>query len=109
MFDYSDVYIVVKGTITAEGTNTNIRTDKKLTFKNNATFRSCISKINNIFIDIAEDPDTVTSMYNLLEYIENYSMTSGSLCNYYRDEGNDDATENNADNYEIKNNNIITI
>ena len=37
--------------------------------------------------------------YNLLEYSEHYSMTSGSLCNYYRDKVNNDANENNdADN-----------
>ena len=33
------------------------------------------------------------SMYHLLEYSENYSMTSGSLWNHYRDEINDDADE----------------
>ena len=34
----------------------------------------------------------------LLEYSDNYSKTSGSLWNYYRDEVNDDANENtNAD------------
>ena len=32
-------------------------------------------------------------MYNLLEYSQNYSMTSGSLWNYYRDEI-DDADDN---------------
>ena len=32
-------------------------------------------------------------MYNLLEYSDNYSMTSGSLWNCYRDEVNDDANE----------------
>ena len=31
-------------------------------------------------------------MYNLLEYSDNYSMTSGYLWNYYRDEIN--VTEN---------------
>ena len=32
----------------------------------------------------AEDFDIVMSMYNLLEYSGNYSMTSGSLWNYYK-------------------------
>ena len=67
---------------------------KKLTFKNNAPFRSCISKINNTFIDSAEDLDIVMPMYNLLEYSDNYSMASRSLWNYYRDEINDDSNEN---------------
>ena len=35
-------------------------------------------------------------MYNLLEYSDNYSITSGTLGRYYRDEANDDANENNA-------------
>ena len=72
--DYRDAYIVVKGTITVEG-------DKKKFF-----FRSGISKINNTFIDNAEDLDIVMPMYNLLEYSDNYSITSRSLWNFYRDE-----------------------
>ena len=44
-------------------------------------------------------------MYNLLEYSESYSMTSGSLWNYYWDKMNDDANENNdAGNYRINKN-----
>ena len=77
--DYIDVYIVVKGIISVTGTNPNNRRNKKLTFKNNALFTSCISKINNTFIDNAEDLDIVMTMYSFLEYSENYSMTSGSL------------------------------
>ena len=36
--DYSDAHIVVKEKITVRGTNANNRTNKKLTFKNNAPF-----------------------------------------------------------------------
>ena len=32
-------------------------------------------------------------MYNLLEYSVNYSMASGNLQNYYRDELNDDSNK----------------
>ena len=49
--------------------------NKKLAFKNNTPFRSCISKINNTFIDNAEDLDIVMLTYDLLEYSDNYSMT----------------------------------
>ena len=56
----------------------------------------CISKINNTFADNAEDLDIAVQMYNLLEYSENYSITSGSFWIYYWDEVNDDANENNA-------------
>ena len=45
-------------------------------------------------------------MCNLLEYSHNYSMTSGSLWNYYRDEINDGANENNAARNKINNNKI---
>ena len=81
--DYSDAYIVVKGRISVRGTNDANKRNKKLTFKNNAPFRSCISKINNTFIDNAEDLDIVMPMYNLLECSKNYSVTSGSLWNYH--------------------------
>ena len=48
------------------------------------------------------------SMYHLLEYSENYSMTSGSLWNHYREEINDDADENNSARIKINNNKTIT-
>ena len=73
------MYIVVKRRISVRGTNDANGRNKKLTFKNNAPFRSCISKMNNTFIDNAEDLDNIMSMYNLLKYSNNYSMTSGSL------------------------------
>ena len=64
--DYSDGYIAVKGRITVEGNNvTNIR-NKKLIFKNNASFRISTSKINNKFIFNVFN--IVMPMYNLLEY-----------------------------------------
>ena len=44
---YSDAYIVVKGRISGAGTENANRRNKKLTFKNNASFRSCKSKISN--------------------------------------------------------------
>ena len=64
---------------------------KKLTFKNNTPFRSCISKIINSFIDNAGDLDVVMLMYNSLEYSDNYSITLWTLWNYHRVEINDDA------------------
>ena len=87
----SHAYIVVKRRVSVTGNNAANRRNKKLTFKNNAPFRSCISKINNTFIDKAEDLDIVMPMYNLLQYCDNYSMTLVSLWNYYRDERNNDA------------------
>ena len=66
---------------------------KNLTFKNNSSFRSSISKINNTFTDNAEDLNIFIPMYNLLEYSDNYSVTSGSLWSYYGDKVNNDANE----------------
>ena len=63
--------------------------DKALTFKNNAPFIKCISKINREKIDIVEDLDVVMPMYNLLEYSKSYRKTAGSFWNYYRDEPSD--------------------
>ena len=94
----------MKGTITFEGDNNAKKRNKKLTFKKNALFQSCISKINNTFLDNVEDLDIVMPMYNLLEYSDNYFIT-GSLWNYYRDEVNDDANENNAVRIKINSNN----
>ena len=60
-------------------------TKLKLAFKNNAQYKSSISKINNTFIGNAEDLDIAMTVYNFVEYSDNYSMASGSLWNYYRD------------------------
>ena len=106
--DYSDAYIDVKGAITVEGHNVAKTRKKKANIKNNAPCWSCLSKINNTFIDKAEDPNIVMPMYDLLEYSDNYSITSESLWNYYRDEVNDIANENNAAGIKINNNKIIT-
>ena len=61
------------------------KTNIKLTFKNNASFISRISKISNTFIDNAEEFGIVMSICSLLEYSDNYSMTSGTLWNHYKD------------------------
>ena len=81
--DYSDAYIVVKGTITVTEPD-NAKRNKEVTFKNNAPFINCISKINGVKIDNAEDLDVVMPMYNLLEYSKSYRKTTGGLWNYYR-------------------------
>ena len=88
--DYSDAYIVVKGTITLDGAANANKRNKGTAFKNNAPFISCISKINNTLIDNAEDLDVVMHMYNLLEYSNYFSKTTASFWDYYRDEPNND-------------------
>ena len=93
--DYSDAYILVKGTITINGIGADVTTrraderDKGVAFKNCAPFTTCISEINNIQVDNAKDIDIVMPIYNLIGYSANYAKTTGSLWQYFRDEPND--------------------
>ena len=80
--DYSDAYIVIKGRIIVEGDDDDKTRSKRLNFKDNSSFWSYISKINNTFKDNAEDLDIFIPMYTLLEYSDNYSVTSESLWNF---------------------------
>ena len=86
---YSDAKIFVKGDITvnnkaAAGAIAN-NTNKKVIFKNRAPFTNCVSIINNTQIDNSEYIDTVMPMYNLTQYSNNYSQTSGSLWQYCKE------------------------
>ena len=103
------MFIFVKSTVTVEGDNYNKTGNKMLIFENQAPLRSCISQIYNKFVDNVEELDIFMSVYNLLEYSDNYSMTSGSLWNYYRDEVNDAANENDNANNKINNNKTIEV
>ena len=94
LWDFNDAYIIVKGDITLEGINDATKQNKNLAFKNNAPFINCVSKINGVKIDNAEDLNVAMSMYNLLEYSKNYRKTTGSLRNYYRDEPSDSLSSN---------------
>ena len=103
----SEPYIVVKGSITVTDPN-DANYKKKLALKNNAPFIGCLSKINNVLIDNAEDLDVVTPMLNLIEYIKNHSKTPGRFWSYYRDEPNSCiGGENN--NYSSKDQNLLII
>ena len=112
--DYSDAYILVKGTITVTApdvnNNANNIRDKRnrlLILKNYSPFVSCITIINGELIEDADDLDIVIPMYNLLEYSKNYRRTIGSLYNYYRDELSDDADDNSFDNIKLVNSNTF--
>ena len=73
--DYSDAYIIVKGIVT-------VSADER---------------------DRDEMNRRVMPMYNLLEYSKNYSKTSASLWNYYRDELTDETHNNNGPNKNVSN------
>ena len=87
--DYSHAYILVKGTVSvnntaADGAAAN-NTNKKVIFKNCASFTNCLSEINNTQIDNAKDIDIVMPMYNLTKYSDNYAKKTGSLWKYSKD------------------------
>ena len=62
--DYSDAYVTVKGTITAQKENNRAFAGYNRTsiLKNNAPFINCKAKINNVLIDIVEDLNIVIPM-----------------------------------------------
>ena len=97
--DYADAYIFVKGTITIAGAGADAAArqlderNKGVIFKNCAPFTKCISRINGTDIDNARDIDIVMPMYNLIEYSDNYSKTSGSLWQYDRDDPNNNIVQ----------------
>ena len=79
--DYSDAYILVTGNITATPNNAATQ----VVFKNCAPFEKCRTEINETFVDEADFINITMPMYNLIEYSNNYSDTSGSLWQFKRD------------------------
>ena len=73
--DYSDAYILVTGNINVTGGDNNT----KVAFKNCVPFIDCRTEINDTFVDYAGFINIAMPMYNLTEYSDNYSDTSGSL------------------------------
>ena len=87
--DYSDAYILVSATITVPNTVAvgSAANNRKYTINKNCTpFSNCITEINNTQTDNAKTIDITIPMYNLIEYSDNYSKTSGSLWHYFRNE-----------------------
>ena len=88
--DYSDAYILVTGNIAVKkrnNANTNNIEIAQLTqvaFNNCAPFKKCWTEINETFTDEVEHINITMPMYNLIEYSDNYSDTSGSLWNFKR-------------------------
>ena len=102
--DYSDAYILVTGNITVTRTiaSNPVRRKQSLdaatqvVFKNCAPFKNCSIEIDGTheanFINIT------MPMYNLIEYSDNYSHTSGSLWGFKRDDAVNNENVTNDDN-----------
>ena len=97
-----------KGTITITGSGNDDAAkrlderNKGVVFKNCTPFTKCIRRINNRDIDITRDIGIVMPMYNLIEYSVNYSKTSGSLWQYYRNDPNDNIRQSESFKSKIK-------
>ena len=105
---YADAYILFKGTITITGAEDNVAArqaderNKGVIFKNSVPFTKSISKVNDTEIDNARDIDIVMAMYNLIEYCDNYSKTSGSLWQYYKDGPSDNLADSESFKSKVK-------
>ena len=103
----SDAYILASGTITidVERAGDNAKwldeRDRGVIFKNCAPFTDGLGEVNNTQIDNAKDLYAAILMYSLIEYMKNYSKTSGSLWQYYRVDPNDILTNSESFKFNI--------
>ena len=94
LFDYSDTYILVSGTIIIIGAGGDdavkraSEKDKEALLKNFTPFTDCNNEMNNSQVDHTKDIDLVVLIYNLIKGSANYSKPSGSSWQYSRDEAN---------------------
>ena len=106
--DYSDAYLLVKGTITITRVGAHVaarqanESGKEVILKNCLPFTNCITETNYTYIDNVKDINVVMPMHNLTEYKDSYSKTSGSLLQYYWDELYDTHVETIADSESLK-------
>ena len=109
---YSDAYILVSGTITVVGAGAENtaraaarvadRNNKQAIFENCASFVDCTTETNNTQVDNAKYLDVVMSMYNLIEYSNNYSKTYGSLYQFCIHEPNNNITDSESFKFKFK-------
>ena len=99
------MHVLVTGNITTTGGDAN----RKVAFKNYAPFRECRTEIKETFVDNEEHINIAMPMYNLIEYSNNNSGTSGSLWLFKRDEIedfdltlDDDHIPNNSSSFKYK-------
>ena len=102
--DYSDAYILVAGDIAVKRRNAVDTADialgviNQVAFKNWAPFKKCLAEIDGTLVDEAIFINITMRMYNLIEYSDNYSDTSGSLWGFKSDEIDNNAYVSNDDN-----------
>ena len=108
LWDNSDAYVLWSGTITVTWAGANDiekRLDKRnkgVIFKNWATFTNSISEINITQTDNAKHLDALIPIHDLIEYSDNYSKTSRSLWQYYKDNPSDNMIKSESFKSKIK-------
>ena len=80
--DYSDAYILVTGYIKVQNGNDLTR----VAIKNCHPFTRATFKLNNEQVYTAGNLDLTMNLYNMLEYSDNYTDTTGFLYQYKRPE-----------------------
>ena len=102
--EYSEAYILVTENIAVQRRNNTDTADiaigaiMQVTFKNCAPFKYCRTEINNTSVDYSNFINITVPMYNLIEYSDNYSDTSGSLWSFERDDVDNNANVTNDNN-----------
>ena len=76
--------IAVKKRTAADTADLVLGAITQVAFKNCAPFQKCLTEIDGTFVDEANFINITMPMYNLIEYSDNYSDTSGSLWNFKR-------------------------
>ena len=98
------MHILVTGDIAVKKRNNDNTNNMDITqatqvvFKNCALFKDYRTEINDTFVNYANFINIAMPMYNLIEYSDNYSDTSGSLWQFKRDEIINNANVTNDDN-----------
>ena len=117
--DYSDAHILVTGNITATRTiavsagspvdtqsqrNQGFTAPTQVASKTCAPFKKYRTEINETFVDEADFIDITMPMYDLIEYSDNYSDTSGNLWGFKREEvaNNANLANNNVPSFKYK-------
>ena len=118
--DYSDAYILVTGNITVartiavpDGSSAGTEPHRKqvlteatqVVFKNCAPFKKCSTEIDGTLVDETDFINITMTVYNLIEFSDNYCDTSGSLWDFKRDETVDNAyvtNDNSAPSFKCK-------
>ena len=80
--NYSDAYILVTGDIKVA----DVAANANVAFKNCAPFTRCVTHMNDEHVETAENLDIIMPIYNLIEYLDKYADSSGTLCQFKRDE-----------------------